>query len=84
MATVIEFEIEESLLEEIDEVSAVIGITRAVYMTAAIKHALRRHRPRELSAGDEANSFRLWLIDDADDPDGFDAPDRGLEDDRLN
>ncbi len=84
MATVIEFEIEESLLAEIDEVAAVIGITRAIYMATAIKHALRRHRPRELSAGDEANSFRLWLIDDAGDLGGIDVPDRGPEDDRLN
>ena len=84
MATVIDFEIEESLLEEIDEVAAMIGITRAVYMTTAIKHVLRHHRPRDLSAEDEANSFRLWLPNDADDPDGFDALNLGLEDDRLN
>lgn len=84
MGIVIKFEIEESLLTEIDEVATTLGITRVVYMTTAIKHALRHHRPRELSAEDEANTFRLWLLDDADDADGFDAPDRGPEDDRLN
>lgn len=67
MATIIEFEIEESVLEEIDEMATKIGVSRTVFMTAAIKHALRVHYPKELTAQDEANAFLLWLADDEED-----------------
>jgi hypothetical protein len=67
MKKVIEFEIEESLLREVDEVTAQIGVSREVYIVVAIKHALRVHRPKELGEQDEMNAFRLWMIDDDDD-----------------
>ncbi len=83
MGIVIEFEIEASVLADIDEVADSIGISRETYIRAAISHALRAHRPKSFSADDEANTFRLWLAGD-DDLDGLDAPDWPPEDDRSN
>ncbi len=83
MGIVIEFEIEESVLADMDEVADSIGISRETYIRAAINHALRAHRPKPCSAEDEANTFRLWLAGD-DDLDGMDAPDWPPEDDRSN
>ena len=83
MGIVIEFEIEESVLADLDEVADSIGVSRETYIRAAISHALRVHRPKPFSAGDEANTFRLWLAGD-DDPGGLDAPDWPPEDDRSN
>ena len=72
MTTVIQFEIEESLLAEIDEAAAALGVARAVFMTAAIKHALRVHYVKEPTATDEANTFLLWSVDD-EEIDGWDG-----------
>lgn len=84
MAIVIELEIEESVLEDIDELSATLGISRTVYIMAAVKHALHHHRPKDLSAGDEANTFRLWLAGDDEQPNGFQPPEWPPDDGRLN
>jgi metal-responsive CopG/Arc/MetJ family transcriptional regulator len=89
MTTTIEIEIEESLLDEVDEVVAQIGISREVYIITAIKHTLRRYRPRDLSADDEINAFRLWMIDDGEGDEWrgmreWDDPLDGPGDDRLN
>jgi hypothetical protein len=60
MATIIEFEIEESVLEELDEAAARLGVSRTVFVTAAIKHAMRHHYVKDLSMEDEVNTFRLY------------------------
>lgn len=64
MKTVIELEIEESLLEKIDEAAAVLGVNRDVFMSTAIKHVLRVHYPKESTARDEINTFLLWMAGD--------------------
>lgn len=84
MGIVIEFEIDESVLADVDEVADRIGINREIYITAAIKHTLRHHRPKEMSAEDEANTFLMWLADDDDGPDGISPPDWPPDDGRLN
>ena len=84
MGIVIEFEIEESVLADVDEVADSIGISRETYIRVAISHALRAHRPKPFGAADEANTFRLWLAGGDDDLDGLDAPDWPPEDDRSN
>lgn len=66
MTTTIEIEIEESLLEEVDETVAVLGVSRTAFITATIKHALRVHYVKEVTTEDEANAFLLWLVDDDD------------------
>ena len=84
MTMTIEFEIEESILAELDGVAADIGVSREILITTAIKHALRFHRPKEFSAEDEVNTFRLWLAGNADAEDGSGIPDWDEDDARLN
>ena len=89
MTTIIEIEIEDSLLEEVDESAAILGVTRSVFITATIKHALRVHYVKDLTPEDEANAFLLWLVDD-DELKGWDGvqdwgdPWEGPDDSRLN
>jgi hypothetical protein len=89
MTTTIEIEIEESLLEEADETIAQLGVSRTAFITATIKHALRVHYVKEVTAEDEANAFLLWLVDD-DDVDAWQGvqdwgdPWDGPDDSRLN
>lgn len=84
MTTTIEFEIEESVLAELDGVAASIGISREILITTAIKHALRFHRPKEFDAEDEINTYRLWLGFNTDIEDGSEIPDWDEDDARLN
>ncbi|CUS03996.2 protein of unknown function [Candidatus Promineifilum breve] len=86
--TIVKFEIEESLLEEVDAMAAKLGVSRNVYVTTAIAHALRFHYPKELTAEDEANAYLLWSANDEDD-DNWLAPRKWDEEDgpdnsRLN
>jgi len=88
METIIEFEVEESVLDRIDEEAAKIGISRTAFITNAIKHALRVHYKKELTAEDEANAFLLSLADDDEDNNWLTARDEGEgeepDDSRLN
>jgi hypothetical protein len=89
MAKIVEFEIEESLLEEIDEAAAVLGVSRTVFCMAAVKHALRHHYVKDFNEQDEVNSFLVWLVDE-DEINGWSEvqdwsdPWDGPESDRLN
>ena len=52
------------MLAEVDETVAILGVSRTAFITATIKHALRVHYVKDVTAEDEANAFLLWLDDD--------------------
>jgi hypothetical protein len=87
MTTIIEFEIEESLLERLDETAAQVGLSRTVLITTAIKHTLRycqlkNHERDEIG-------YRLWPpgddeVDSWSELQDWGDPWDGPDDSRLN
>jgi hypothetical protein len=77
MKTKIEFELEDALLEEIDEVVAKLGVDQAAFVTAAIKHALYCHYPKDLTSENESDAYLLWLVDEDEVEEWSDAQDWG-------
>lgn len=87
MTTIIEFEIEESLLEQLDEAAAQVGLSRTVLITTAIKHTLRYYQLND-HVRDEVG-YLMWPQDDEEVDiwlkiQEWDAPWEDTDDSRLN